>query len=251
MSLFDRTFLLSTGITAVICGALYYYFNNRIRELELALVKQSQVLSSFISNVQQEFRGGVGSRNQNELASAEAIRAVSSESNKNHEKIVISDGECVSDSDDDSDDSDSESESESDDGDDKLVISDICSSTVKDDIKVIDMDFSPDMSSSKIFIMSNLTSSGTDFKLSNIEVLSDSDSDSGSDDDNESDDGFEHVPIEISSESVNIDNKSLLINLTAVLEEQDGSLSYWALQHSDIYPDFHNRAGFIPLNHKN
>ena len=51
--------------------------------------------------------------------------------------------------------------------------------------------------------------------------------------------------------SVNIDNKSLQINLTAVLEEQDGSLSYWALQHSDIYPDFHNRAGFIPLNHKN
>ena len=51
--------------------------------------------------------------------------------------------------------------------------------------------------------------------------------------------------------SVNIDNKSLQINLTAVLEEQDGSLSYWALKHSDIYPDFHNRAGFIPLNHQN
>ena len=56
MSLFDRTFLITAGVTAVICGAIYYFLNAKIRDLELALVKQNQVLSSFIANVQQEFR---------------------------------------------------------------------------------------------------------------------------------------------------------------------------------------------------
>lgn len=51
--------------------------------------------------------------------------------------------------------------------------------------------------------------------------------------------------------SIKINNKSLQVGLTAVLEEQNGSLSYWALQHSDICPDFHNRAGFTPLIHQN
>jgi len=121
MSLIDRNFLITTGITAVICGALYYYFNSRIRDLEYALAKQNQVLSSFIVNVQQELMAGGGKRNNtsvsvsvsdnisnsnsnsnstsDELASPEAIQAVA-ELKKNN-KIVISDSdaESVSDSD--------------------------------------------------------------------------------------------------------------------------------------------------------
>lgn len=33
--------------------------------------------------------------------------------------------------------------------------------------------------------------------------------------------------------------------LTAVIEEQDGRVSYWALAHAPGRPDFHRREGFI------
>ena len=32
--------------------------------------------------------------------------------------------------------------------------------------------------------------------------------------------------------------------LTAVLEHRDGALSYWALAHPAVEPDFHDRRGF-------
>ena len=142
MNLFDRTFLISTGVTAVICGALYYYLNTKIRDLEQALVKQNQVLSAFIANVQQEFRAmamarangvgangvgangvgangvganGVGANGMtfeivtksNELASSEALAAVAELENK---KIVITESECDSDSESESDASASEAD---------------------------------------------------------------------------------------------------------------------------------------------
>jgi hypothetical protein len=123
MSLFDRTFLITAGVTAVICGAIYYFLNAKIRDLELALVKQNQVLSSFIANVQQEFRAmaranGTGTsannmtfeiiRSSNELASPEALAAVAGIDNR---KIFITDSDSESDSD---SGSDSESDSEAD-----------------------------------------------------------------------------------------------------------------------------------------
>jgi hypothetical protein len=133
MNLFDRTFLISTGVTAVICGALYYYLNTKIRDLEQALVKQNQVLSAFIANVQQEFRAmamarangvvvganGVGGAmtfeivtKSNELASSEALAAVAEFEKK---KIVITESECDSDSDSESDASEADaSEAEAD-----------------------------------------------------------------------------------------------------------------------------------------
>ena len=39
----------------------------------------------------------------------------------------------------------------------------------------------------------------------------------------------------------------LRIGLTAVLEHQDGRLSYWALCHPKSRPDFHDAAGWIPF----
>lgn len=39
-----------------------------------------------------------------------------------------------------------------------------------------------------------------------------------------------------------------LIGLSAVLEASDGSLSYWALRHPRPRPDFHARAGWVPLD---
>ena len=87
MGLFDRSFLITTGITAVICGAILYYINARMRELELALAKQNQVLSSFIANVQQEFRlRQQAETNISSLASKEAIQFV-----ENMEKEQLND----------------------------------------------------------------------------------------------------------------------------------------------------------------
>jgi len=40
------------------------------------------------------------------------------------------------------------------------------------------------------------------------------------------------------------DGKSLQIGLSAVLESDDGGLSYWALRHPSAHPDFHHREGF-------
>ena len=132
MSLFDRTFLITAGVTAVICGAIYYFLNAKIRDLELALVKQNQVLSSFIANVQQEFRAmamanGTGTsannmtfeiiRSSNELASPEALAAVAGIDNR---KIFITDSDSESETDasetdaSETDASESESDSEAD-----------------------------------------------------------------------------------------------------------------------------------------
>ncbi len=52
--------------------------------------------------------------------------------------------------------------------------------------------------------------------------------------------------------SVNLPAKSLpdwpvntlCLGLTAVIESQDGTLSYWAIKHPGERPDFHHRAGF-------
>jgi len=43
----------------------------------------------------------------------------------------------------------------------------------------------------------------------------------------------------------NIAGKPLQLSLSAVIEANDGSRSYWALHHPVVHPDFHHRAGFI------
>jgi hypothetical protein len=45
--------------------------------------------------------------------------------------------------------------------------------------------------------------------------------------------------------SQSIAGKPLQLGLTAVIEVNDGSRSYWALHHPEARPDFHHRAGFI------
>jgi len=39
--------------------------------------------------------------------------------------------------------------------------------------------------------------------------------------------------------------QSFQLGITAVIETNEGALSYWALQHSDGAPDFHQRKHFI------
>lgn len=44
--------------------------------------------------------------------------------------------------------------------------------------------------------------------------------------------------------SVASDAAPLLLGLSAVIEAEDGSLSYWALRHAPGKPDFHHRDAF-------
>jgi hypothetical protein len=39
--------------------------------------------------------------------------------------------------------------------------------------------------------------------------------------------------------------ETLLLGIAAVIEDQDGHLSYWALAHRAEKPDFHSAAGFV------
>lgn len=41
-----------------------------------------------------------------------------------------------------------------------------------------------------------------------------------------------------------LDSKGLEINVTAVLENRMGDLSYWAITHANHQPDFHHRQSF-------
>ena len=202
MSIFDRNILITTGITAVICGAIFYYLNLRIRELEMALAKQSQVLSSFIVNVQQEFRASANAsasasasqtarhNYNNELASEEAIRAVADMvGGTDDNKIVISDNEC-----------DSDDESESDD--ESVSVSD--DESVSDNDNVSDDDSVKDvLNQPKIINLSNIFSENT---TDNIKIIDITDigvtevqpellSDDEDSDDEDSDSDYEHINI--------------------------------------------------------
>lgn len=131
-------------ITLLFCGFLFVYFNTRLAQLKNAVEKQNRVLTSFITNIQSDIRGGgscgSGSSSdnascdydddereiknivisENHLASDEAVNAVR---RLEREKIVVSD-------DSESEDSDSDSDSDSEDSDDEKE-------EVLDDIKVI------------------------------------------------------------------------------------------------------------------
>ena len=248
MALFDRTFLITTGITAVICGAIFYYLNSRLRELELSLAKQNQVLSSFIANVQQEFRGRsmVYSNNtntnvidDNDLASPEAIAAVKGL----EDKIIISDdegdsddSESVSDNDDESaseaDDSASEADaSDNDEADasendmtedkNKLVICDLAilkdlNISLNQDIKIIDLSSQLGDSYSENMIYSSDLSAPEIFTP---EPLSDDESDNdeseGNDENDEDEDAYEHITSRHSAidvEDVNVELKEVKVD---------------------------------------
>ena len=117
-------------ITVLFCGFLFVYFNTRLGEVKNTLEKQNRVLTSFITGVQNDIRGGSGmgssgmcgmgsngicsmgggsTISSDYLASEEAIRAVQK---LEREKIVVSDDE-----DDESDSEDSDSESDEEDSD--------------------------------------------------------------------------------------------------------------------------------------
>jgi hypothetical protein len=51
--------------------------------------------------------------------------------------------------------------------------------------------------------------------------------------------------VEVDQSLADLPGGPLQMGLTAVIEETDGTKSYWALAHADGPPDFHNRDCFI------
>ena len=104
-----RSNLTPILITLLCCAGLFIFFNLRLNELKITVEKQNRVLTSFITNVQQEIKAG-GSLQQplfadeptKHFAAPEALIAARKQEN---DKIVVSDDE---------DESESESESDSD-----------------------------------------------------------------------------------------------------------------------------------------
>ena len=99
-------------ITFLCCGILFVYFNLRMTEIRQAVEKQNKVLTAFITNIQQDIRGGgmatsfMGNSSNipvsDSLASPIALQTA--------QRIEVSDD----DTDDDDDDSDTENDTDSD-----------------------------------------------------------------------------------------------------------------------------------------
>ena len=45
--------------------------------------------------------------------------------------------------------------------------------------------------------------------------------------------------------ALDLPGEHLLLGLAAVIEERDGTMSYWALRHASGKPDFHHRDAFM------
>jgi hypothetical protein len=108
----NSSLIISIGISIILCGAIVYYCNTRLNNVETAIMRQNQVLSSFIANMQNELRGGSlrGGRIQEDVSSEDVSTPEARESAAKQSKIVVSDDE--------DDDDDSSSESDTDDDDD-------------------------------------------------------------------------------------------------------------------------------------
>ena len=96
LGLEGKGLLISVGITIIMCGAVTYYCHMRVKNVEVALMKQNQVLTSFITNVQNEIRkGGLSEHKQVDVSSPEARNAVK---NIENSKIEVSDDSETDDS---------------------------------------------------------------------------------------------------------------------------------------------------------
>jgi hypothetical protein len=161
---------ITIGINLVVCGAIVYYFHRRLLSVESAFIKQNQIFSSFMVEFKRDINMQLQMQQQHpssqqqkmykeesgdvtELASPEAIKAVSI-----NNKIEVSDD---SESDSDSD-SDSESDSESDAG----SASEADASEAEEEIKTIDLT-NMDINDDHLYI------NEADLGLSNQEIFQD------------------------------------------------------------------------------
>lgn len=103
-------------ITFLCCGILFVYFNLRMTEIRQAVEKQNKVLTAFITNIQQDIRGGgmatsfMGNSSNipvsDSLASPIALQTA--------QRIEVSDDDTDDDDGDDDSDTENDTDSESD-----------------------------------------------------------------------------------------------------------------------------------------
>ena len=104
-------FIISLGVTLLLCGAIMFYTIKRFSYIENSVIQNAKILQTFISDIE----------NNKPIANTTAIESAKIQS----EKIYVSDVSDVSDASDASDDNTSEYESESDDENIKEINKDI------------------------------------------------------------------------------------------------------------------------------
>ena len=113
----NTSLIVSIGITIILCGAIVYYYNSRLNNVEMAVARHNQAISSFIANIQNELMCRNGGKNiQQEVESEDlsTIEARNSARTSDNKIVVSDDSSSESDSDEsDSDESDNESDNES------------------------------------------------------------------------------------------------------------------------------------------
>ena len=217
--------LITVAVTVLACGAVLFYCHTRMQQMELALMKQHHVLSSFISNIENEIRNGSLMMSGGAAAAApdhatpEALAAArtlqqTAAANRTDSRIEVSEDEDTS------DDSDSDSDEDEDvrrvevvddgaynmaEGDDSVLndtVSDTVSDTVprlkvsdlptrdtKDDIKIIEL-ISSKTVGADIITASDITSACVDDSLTltpvDLNLFIESDDDAEEDDDSDS-----------------------------------------------------------------
>ena len=229
---------VSLGITLIVCGAVVYYCQNRIKNIEMALMKQNQVLSSFIANVQNEIKNGTMNNNagagghggnshaklivdNNELASEEARLAVS-------QLIEVSDDEESDDESESHDESDDESESHDESGDEDNTKQDDSNS-----IRVIDLGNLNQNNQNKTKHVEELSPYHEQENVKIIELIGDvgglvrNDASSESSSDEEEEEEEDEDLVENNVSSVQIVEETLLeisnLNITNTTEEHNNN----------------------------
>lgn len=251
MSMFrtmNSSLIISIGISILLCGAIVYYCNSRLNNVEMAIMRQNQVLTSFIANVQNELKGGGGSclRPPTEDLSTEVARA-SAERQDN--KIVVSD-----DDDDDDDDSSSESDTEDEDNNDNEHKITIADNNNNDDsnlnIKEINLSdiltvHNNNTHTIKIVDIQDLSMFMSEVNLENLTLSNPSqsiiyeikDDSSESDDDDSEGEGEGEVEVEEKKIYIKKEIKKEPVNNADILSNLDNTLVQAPLKHEQMRVD--------------
>lgn len=162
-------FIISLGITLLLCGLIMFYVRQRFAAYDRHLVEQSQLLKHLVSTIQ----ANSANASRQELAAPAAVKAAEKVFSNNENKIIVSDDEVDSDSEEESDSDTESSDSET-------------SKESEDNSKCCDSLGKCPVNSFPFGNMLSLLANNNQKKI-NIENESDSESDSESDNDEDSD----------------------------------------------------------------
>jgi hypothetical protein len=235
LGLEGKGLLISVGITIIMCGAVTYYCHMRVKNVEVALMKQNQVLSSFITNVQGEIRKGGLSDTRMDVSSPEARNAVK---NLENSKIEVSDDSDSEDEDEDETDddaSDSESESDSESASESGASESGASETDKNKIKVLNSTIK-DIKIVDILAgsLNEFTSNNKIIELTDLEEITDFAHLRDETDDDSDDDSISDVE---SISAISIEQEFKKINLSDIIVEHKQEPVVNSLNVEEVHVD--------------